>query len=282
VDADDLQETRRRVKTIAADVYATCRAALKPSLAEAVLCGGVYGGARQCATCNKPAAAGKRLRVCGGCKEISYCNIECRDAHYPIHKTMCSEWAISGEEAEAKGIDMSKRDDVIEWYRSCGMLEIATECLAWQYRKESPCVFVQGGVNARMAKIGAFALRSQWGAIAPPSPDPLELAPLFDAANFNADTDFLVHIKAYHPGTENWPEITTHFLFPWPPDEMDAWVERTTQQNPDMLGGFGIQAPRAEADARPDVAPPPPRKQKPNEPCCCGSGKKFKKCCHNK
>jgi hypothetical protein len=274
VDVDDLEGRRRRVKSIASDLQATCRAVLRRNMAEAVLCGDggagdtgdVYIGMNICSMCRKPPAAGNKLRFCRGCKVVSYCTRECQKAHYPIHKTICREQAEIVEENNALGVDNSKRHHLQEWFHSIPCLLDGVTCKAWQHRKESPFILVQGGVNARMAESAVYP-RSRWGALGDAN---AALAAQYSRADFSDDKMFLVVIRAGHAGTENWPEMTMRQPFPCPPDDMDAWVEEKTRMNPQVRGVNGMQAPAA------DAAPP-----RIKQPCACGSGKKFKKCCHN-
>jgi hypothetical protein len=93
-------------------------------------------------------------------------------------------------------------------------------CLAWEQRKTSPMIRVQGGVNARLAQ-STCSPRSDWGRL---GDDPLCLGMRYDAPDFDEDVHYFLAISAGHPGTENWPCPTPRMRFPHPPHLMDDFV----------------------------------------------------------
>jgi len=56
---------------------------------------GVVGRERRvCAKCLEPAQAGTKLRHCGACELVSYCNAACQRAHWPAHKLPCQDEVV--------------------------------------------------------------------------------------------------------------------------------------------------------------------------------------------
>ena len=50
---------------------------------------GVKGEANQfCSKCEQTA---EKLKLCGACRNVSYCSVKCQKAHWPIHKIVCSK-----------------------------------------------------------------------------------------------------------------------------------------------------------------------------------------------
>ena len=170
------------------------------------------------------------------------------------------------------GIGSKQENAAIDWFTSIPNLLNGIYCKAWELRKESPLFYVEGGVDAQVPKGVVVMRRRHWELAG----DPWGVATFLNSPHFDNNEMFAVVATACHPGAENWPMLTPCFNFPLPLDEMDAWVERQLELNPELAGVVEVlETIRVIRDARPR-----PRKQKPNEPCACGSGKKFKKCCH--
>lgn len=213
---EDVDALRAAVKKHATEVASSAREARKHNIHErsAALTGWT------CRACGKPPAVGKRLLQCSRCETVSYCNATCQREHWPQHKSMCKQFVQQRKEAREDKSDVSKFDDVMAWYASVPNLCEGVLCLAWEQRKKSPLIKVQGGINARLAQVECYP-RSDWSKI---PGDPLGLAQRYAQADFDPDVHYFVSISAGHPGTEDWPCPNPRMRFPLPPQEMDAFV----------------------------------------------------------
>jgi hypothetical protein len=97
--------------------------------------------------------------------------------------------------------------DVLAWYRSVPNLAQRVGNLAWQHRKESPIIFIQGGVNAHLAHT-EVCVRSEWEV-----DDVGGYAAQFAQHDFHQDIHYFVIINSGHPGTENRREVNCRVLF---------------------------------------------------------------------
>jgi hypothetical protein len=175
-----------------------------------------------CHTCGKIPSAGEILKRCAGCYAVSYCTRECQLADWKIHKAKCQEEREGRTEAKKAGVDLKKvklDDTVLPWYESVPYLADDVAARAWQYRKESPYINVQGGVNAQMAHIAVYP-RKFWES----NVDIGGYASRFAKHDFHQDTRFFVRVTAGHPGTEHWAQADLLLAFSFPPERMDAWA----------------------------------------------------------
>ena len=218
LDSHDAEALRKSVKVQAAVVAQKGRLARKNDLSEPNALNSVGGFV--CRACGKHPAVGKPLLQCSRCNGASYCNATCQRAHWPQHKALCKLHAKLHKSLGEQGTDKSKFQDVMSWYAAVPDLAEGVLCLAWEERKESPMIRVQGGVNARLAHTECVP-RRDWGRL---KGDPLNLALRYDAPDFDPDVHYILAISAGHPGTEDWPCPTPRMKFPRPPDEMDAFV----------------------------------------------------------
>lgn len=70
---------------------------------------------RVCSWCDKSHGA-KKLLVCGGCRQVSYCNVECQRAAWAGHKPGCR--ACKGERAGKKKVKLPLTWEQLEAYGS--------------------------------------------------------------------------------------------------------------------------------------------------------------------
>jgi hypothetical protein len=71
---------------------------------------------------------------------------------------MCRRAAAARAGAAADGLDVSKLGELQQWYGSVPDLGEKVACLAWQRRKETPFIAVQGGINASLAKVNSSSV----------------------------------------------------------------------------------------------------------------------------
>jgi hypothetical protein len=55
-----------------------------------------------CASCNATTTKSNPLKLCGGCKTVSYCNQACQNANWQAHKLACSQSKTAGAKAAKK------------------------------------------------------------------------------------------------------------------------------------------------------------------------------------
>ena len=179
--------------------------------------------ATTCKACGKEPRAGGKLLSCGKCHSTQYCDTQCQTADWPQHKAACRRAAASREEAAAAGVDMSKMSALHRWYGTVPDLGEKVICMAWQHRAETPFIVVQGGVNAHMANACPIA-RRLWGTNGV-TQDTANVLGYVSMPDFRQDVHYVVMIKAGHAGTERWPSCTVRCKFPFPADQMEAWVK---------------------------------------------------------
>jgi hypothetical protein len=225
---ETLRTLRRNVKESAVQVQHTLHRAIKDDTFEALARGGARSEywlhARVCHACGKLPPAGGTLNQCSGCKSTRYCSRECQTGDWRTHKAICKQLSQQTKGAVDEGADPSKKNDILAWYSSVpGVAETVT-ATAWQHRNESPFIHVQGGVNARLARL-QVCVRREWEV-----DDALGFAPRFAQPDFHKDTHYFVIIAPGHPGTEHWGMLNLRLRFPisggaqLPPKEMDAWA----------------------------------------------------------
>mmetsp|Transcript_27264 Transcript_27264/g.45609 ORF Transcript_27264/g.45609 Transcript_27264/m.45609 type:complete len:212 (-) Transcript_27264:266-901(-) len=116
------------------------------------------------------------------------------------------------------GMDQSKLDDVLAWYRSVPNLADSITCIAWQHRNTSPLVTVQGDTDAASVMISLLE-RSEWELN-----DNLGCAARFAQLDFHPDAHYFVWIAPGHLETEVLGVADLRLEFPEPPEQMDAWM----------------------------------------------------------
>ena len=217
--AGDKATLRRRAKQLATLVAQRARSIRKHNL--------TFGSemklpVRACRACGKlDEGTGKSaLQKCSRCLCAWYCGRACQQRHWPDHKAQCKINAKRRAEVKESGTDDSKVNDVIAWYSSVPNLVDSIARVAWEQRKESPLIKVQGGTNARLASISCIPRKvwqgwdyvKDWG------------VQQYAQRDFDPERHFFAIISAGHPGSENWPKISLRLRFPVPPHEMDAYL----------------------------------------------------------
>jgi hypothetical protein len=212
---DDIKTLRRRVKERADYVRVMCRRQRKDQLVDTSASVVVS----RCAACGKN--VGKRLQKCSRCKAVAYCDAKCQKKHWKTHKAFCKREAERVRSLDRTGTDTAQLQHVMSWYSGVPNLAQGVLCQAWKHRDKSPLLRVDGGVNARLAKVTVVP-RTVWGTL--PRELNLDIAQRFAQADFHKDRCYFAVIHAGHPGTESWPAPTPRFRFPLPADEMDEYV----------------------------------------------------------
>lgn len=237
-DHGELDALRAQVKRKAAAVQAVAKSARK-SGGEAIVKGPAddasaearrmaVGVTKGCGACGKMAGAGTKLLSCSRCRAVSYCDAACQKAHWKAHKEFCKIAAKNTADLEKQGLDSSKQQDVMRWLTSVPHLMNSVLCIAWRQRHKQPRIEILGGVNARLAKINVMP-RSQWEGADP------YLASRYAQADFDTHTHYFFVAHAGHAGTETWPVVLQRCRFPFPPAEMDRFVEQLTSTIPPEL-----------------------------------------------
>lgn len=227
VPSADQAALRLQVTEVAASVHRKARTVRKQNTYESVRSG---GSIRECVctACSKPAGLGTSLLKCARCMVVAYCDTECQTAHWAEHKKMCKVHRQMRAEVNADGVtDTSKHNDAMAWYGSVPNLAEGVVCAAWKHRRKSPWFQVQGGVNSRLAQMSMIT-REIWSQL-PPGQD-LNFGARFAQADFNPDVHYFVCLSAGHAGTESWPCPNPRMRFPFPPEQMDAFVAASEER----------------------------------------------------
>mmetsp|Transcript_14618 Transcript_14618/g.37353 ORF Transcript_14618/g.37353 Transcript_14618/m.37353 type:complete len:148 (+) Transcript_14618:325-768(+) len=123
--------------------------------------------------------------------------------------------------------DPNKLPDVMGWFASLDKSPVQVVRLAWEHRKASPIIMVQGGINARLATARVIP-RSIWGdAGIFDGYGAMGYEARFAQADFDPDVHYFAIISMGHPGLEDWPVANPRMRFPLPPDQMDLRWEVT-------------------------------------------------------
>ena len=228
VPSADQAALRLQVTEVAASVHRKARDVRKQNTYESVRSGEGSTRMAVCTACSKPAGLGMSLLKCARCMVVAYCNTECQTAHWAEHKKMCKVNRQMRAEVDANGVtDTSKHNDVMAWYGSVPNLAEGIVCEAWEHRWKSPFFQVQGGVNLRLAQM-TMITREMWSQL-PPGQD-ANFGARFAQADFNPDVHYFVCVSAGHAGTESWPCPAPRMRFPFPPEQMDAFVAASEER----------------------------------------------------
>jgi len=110
---------------------------------------------RTCIKCGSPPAHNDKLRYCGRCAVVQYCNKRCAKEHWAEHKLGCESLRKARDEGladyEARGgrkQDFNQmRRDAVSWFERVPGLINEIQLLAWAHRGESP--FIRATATSR-------------------------------------------------------------------------------------------------------------------------------------
>lgn len=263
----------------AVQLASECHAVLKNARRQKSGAEGTFT-ARACAGCGKLPEAGTSLKQCGRCSSVAYCSKECQAAHWPAHKPACKKQVEHTRAHEREGGDSSEaaRREVETWFAQ--VPNIAADCaaLAWKLRAQQPVLVVEGGTNARVAKVTVLT-RDLWAATGQAH----LWEPRFASPTFDTDRHYFCMVSRGATRPE-LPVLTPRILFPHPPEKMDAFVVAAEadqqRRESERLSGIARRpaspppgsAPHAAAPTQTAPSPRPPgggyRKRMPRSWLC--------------
>ena len=184
------------------------------------------GHNRVCKKCGSPPAHKDKLRYCGRCAAVQYCNKQCAKEHWAEHKLVC-EILRKARDVELAGYEVrggrkqdynQMRRDAVSWFEKVPGLINEIQLLAWAHRGESPFIhaIATSQSNADGSDIRVEMMpRSFWDE----DPRFLETYPdecreqlrhRFDEASFCSSKDFLYTLTTTYP--DGGPDVS---IFTW-------------------------------------------------------------------
>ena len=132
--------------------------------------------------------------------------------HWKVHKSLCKRTAAAAKEIEETGGDASEaaKQEVMEWYAQVPGLSVQVPALAWKLRSEQPVIVVEGGTNARLAKVSVMT-RAMWTATGQAG----LWEPRFASPTYRAERHYFVMISR---SQSTGLVMTPRCLFPHPPE----------------------------------------------------------------
>jgi hypothetical protein len=105
--------------------------------------------------CRSLAASGTKLRLCEGCRAVSFCSKDCQRANWPSHKDTCKASAAARDIVEDQGgvsaLSRRVKRGLDEWFVSVPGLAMKVMCMAWQNRSECSAIMVETAPSGRDA-----------------------------------------------------------------------------------------------------------------------------------